>query len=1104
MQTTITLVERSSSKVLISADEQILLDVPYGQISQLAQDGLDLVITLSDGSEIVLEGFYLHHETPVLLCRTDDGDVFEITLHAPSQSGLIGFESRPFVMEVEDGSLSQLTRLSNGEAASHSIEGAEAFSGIALAGFALASGGGGAEGGSSDSFISVTGTAVAGPVVDGHSLVAQLFVPGSTTPLASVDLDSQGGFTVEITPDMGIPVGSVLMIQVTDTSDDTLDYRDEATGENVDLTLNLQAVVVVEEGQNVISINPLTTIAVREMGLGLDDFANEIGDSSELTVEQVNQQNTLVAERFGLGVGKDVTREPVIAVITQEGGANTQANDYGKILAAISGIEKVSEGDTGSVIDALVTSGSSLSDDQKQSLLVGAQAAMSSAEDTIANDVAELLNIDQSIADEILAAVDSINSFDGSAGTEPSADDYTTLGVSGVTAANLDAVNAAIAASTDTSLTPAEITAIVAAVDSINSFDGSAGTEPSADDYTTLGVSGVTAANLDAVNAAIAASADTSLTPAEITAIVAAVNRINSFDGSAGTDPSADDYTALGVSGVTAENLDAVNAAIAASADTSLTPAEITAIVAAVDSINSFDGTAGTDPSADDYATLGVSGVTAENLDTVNAAIAASADTSLTPAEIQAIVNSLLVVTLSVSNAGELSGTAEAGATITLYDAAGDVVATTVADGSTGAWDFSPNPLGEGLTGTLTATDDAGNEGAETAIAAVDATAPDMLTATLRYDSGPFTYDGVTNDGVLLIGDTLEAGATWQYSLDSEASWIEGTGTDFTLPEGEYAESQIAIRQVDSAGNPSNSYHLPELTIDVTVPDDPTVPLATYVDDIGSETSAASTAMTTDDNQPSFNIGAGLTDSPVIYVDGLPINSIYDPVEGTLTPAIPIEDGTYDFSYAISDDAGNVSGQSNVLTLEILTGPVPIIDLAETGLGGQLILPIEVNIKDTVRAFYAWDKNKDGYIDSNDVVTHNTLDSIFNSGADTTNQIDTRKLQFGDLELLIPTLGDPNHMDGTQPPLTSYTGTSISSPTESQMYYDDYLAIWDAFNGGATGTTDPATIDGWALDQMHWSATSAGTENHAPFRFDNARTSYNPDSLSRLLILEVV
>jgi hypothetical protein len=92
-----------------------------------------------------------------------------------------------------------------------------------------------------------------------------------------------------------------------------------------------------------------------------------------------------------------------------------------------------------------------------------------------------------------------------------------------------------------------------------------------------------------------------------------------------------------------------------------------------------------------------------------------------------------------------LSGTAEAGATVTIYASNGTtVLATTTADGS-GNWSIT-NPLSDGQTGSITVTDSAGNISSSTSISAVDATAPTAPTIG-------------TSNGSTLSG-TAEAGAT--------------------------------------------------------------------------------------------------------------------------------------------------------------------------------------------------------------------------------------------------------------------------------------------------------------------------------------------------------
>jgi hypothetical protein len=78
--------------------------------------------------------------------------------------------------------------------------------------------------------------------------------------------------------------------------------------------------------------------------------------------------------------------------------------------------------------------------------------------------------------------------------------------------------------------------------------------------------------------------------------------------------------------------------------------------------------------------------------------------------------------------------------------------------------------------------------------------------------------------------------------------------------------------------------------------------------------------------------------------------------------------------------------------------------------------------------------------------------------------------------LALPTVGDGS----TQ--LDSYyyaNGTAVSG-TASNPTYDDYLAIWDAYNATGTGTGDYGTPGGWGDYTYYWSATPSAS-GHATF-----------------------
>ncbi|ODA33839.1 Ig-like domain-containing protein [Veronia pacifica] len=112
-------------------------------------------------------------------------------------------------------------------------------------------------------------------------------------------------------------------------------------------------------------------------------------------------------------------------------------------------------------------------------------------------------------------------------------------------------------------------------------------------------------------------------------------------------------------------------------------------------------------------------------------------------------------------------------------------------------------------------TDKAGNV-VDTKLAAITIdTSVERLTFSLKEDTGSSASDKVTSNSQIEI-DNLEQGASWQYSLDSGATWQAGQGTSFDVPEGVYAADQIQLRQTDEAGN-KNDTKLPAITIDKSV-----------------------------------------------------------------------------------------------------------------------------------------------------------------------------------------------------------------------------------------------------------------------------------------------
>jgi hypothetical protein len=266
---------------------------------------------------------------------------------------------------------------------------------------------------------------------------------------------------------------------------------------------------------------------------------------------------------------------------------------------------------------------------------------------------------------------------------------------------------------------------------------------------------------------------------------------------------------------------------------------------------------------------------------------------------------------ITVANASGLYGTAEPLAVIRMYNSFGILVAGTTAD-NLGNWSILPNQFPgnviNGYTGYLTQSDIAGNTSNQTVIAAIDATIP--------------THPAYQTANYYGISGTAEAGS--RISLkDSNGVEVAFTFTDmngnWSIPANSFPGQATngftgSITATDLAGNESSATLIP--TINGVLP---VTNLTTYTDDVGSIQSTTSTAPTTDDTKPGMNIGTGITDTPKLYIDNVLTSATYDSVAGTLTPNVPLADGSYNFTYTLTDSIGNISLPSAALSIAVDT-----------------------------------------------------------------------------------------------------------------------------------------------------------------------------------------
>ncbi|WBH28333.1 Ig-like domain-containing protein [Pseudomonas aeruginosa] len=245
------------------------------------------------------------------------------------------------------------------------------------------------------------------------------------------------------------------------------------------------------------------------------------------------------------------------------------------------------------------------------------------------------------------------------------------------------------------------------------------------------------------------------------------------------------------------------------------------------------------------------------------------------------------------SNGTEISGTAEAGATVILTDGGGNPIGQATADGS-GNWTFTPGtPLANGTVINAVAQDPAGNTSGPASVT-VDAIAP---PAPVIDPSNGVVISGTAEAGATVILTDGNGNPIGQVTADGSGNWSFTPGTP--LANG----TVINALAQDAAGNTSGPA---STTVDSVAP-------ATPVLDPSNGTVISGTAE------------AGAT---VILTDGggNPIGQATADGSGnwSFTPGTPLTNGTV-INAVAQDAAGNTSGPVST-TVDAVAPATPVID----------------------------------------------------------------------------------------------------------------------------------------------------------------------------------
>ncbi|MEB4808459.1 Ig-like domain-containing protein [Pseudomonas aeruginosa] len=245
------------------------------------------------------------------------------------------------------------------------------------------------------------------------------------------------------------------------------------------------------------------------------------------------------------------------------------------------------------------------------------------------------------------------------------------------------------------------------------------------------------------------------------------------------------------------------------------------------------------------------------------------------------------------SNGTEISGTAEAGATVILTDGGGNPIGQATADGS-GNWTFTPGtPLANGTVINAVAQDPAGNTSGPASVT-VDAIAP---PAPVINPSNGVVISGTAEAGATVILTDGNGNPIGQVTADGSGNWSFTPGTP--LANG----TVINALAQDAAGNNSSPT---SATVDSLAPAAPVIDPSNGTVISGTAEAGATVILTDGGGNP---IGQATADGSGNW---------------SFTPGTPLTNGTV-INAVAQDAAGNTSGPVST-TVDAVAPATPVID----------------------------------------------------------------------------------------------------------------------------------------------------------------------------------
>jgi VCBS repeat-containing protein len=285
-----------------------------------------------------------------------------------------------------------------------------------------------------------------------------------------------------------------------------------------------------------------------------------------------------------------------------------------------------------------------------------------------------------------------------------------------------------------------------------------------------------------------------------------------------------------------------------------------------------------------------------------------------------------------------LTGTAEAGATVTVTDSNGNVLGTGVATGGNFSIALSPAQQ-DGAVLTVTATDASGRTSPEAdfTVSGTVSNLPEVpIITAITDDVGAVTGNvlGKTSDDTApVISGTAPAGSTVTLYLDgslvplaiipvgSDGTWSYAISALLPLTAGNhFFEATTTVGLFTSGLSPAAT-----VTIDLTAPGTPTI--GAVVDDVGPGTGPLTNGQATNDNQPTLTGTGAVGDTITVYSNGVLLGTTQVGSTGTWSYTTPVlAEGNNVLTIRETDPAGNQSGPSAGFTVVVDTiSTTPVI-----------------------------------------------------------------------------------------------------------------------------------------------------------------------------------